>query len=56
MREGRLGSMFFFSLSARRVTLLHQTGFLHVKGIKTFGYKFVIEKESEKISKFSKKK
>ena len=32
------GQCFFF-LSARRVTLLHQTGFLHVKGIKTFGYK-----------------
>ena len=46
--------MFFF-LSARRVTLLHETGFLHIKGIKTFGYEIVIEKESEKISKFSKK-
>ena len=54
MREGRLGSMFFF-LSAGRVTLLHETGFLHIKGIKTFGYEIVIEKESEKISKFSKK-
>ena len=49
-----MGSMFFF-LSAGRVTLLHETGFLHIKGIKTFGYKIVIEKESEKISKFSKK-
>ena len=46
--------MFFFP-SAGRVTLLHETGFLHIKGIKTFGYKIVIEKESEKISKFSKK-
>ena len=54
MREDRLGSTFFF-LSAGRVTLLHETGFLHIKGIKTFGYETVIEKESEKISKFSKK-
>ena len=51
MREGRLGSMFFF-LSAGRVTLLHETGFLHIKGIKIFGYEIVKEKESEKISKF----
>ena len=29
----------FFFLSARRVTLLHETGFLHIKGIKTFGCK-----------------
>ena len=29
----------FFFLSARRVTHLHETGFLHIKGIKTFGYK-----------------
>ena len=28
-----------FFVSARRVTLLHETGFLHIKGIKTFGYK-----------------
>ena len=49
------GQCFFF-LSAGRVTLLHETGFLHIKGIKTFGYEIVIEKESEKISKFSKKK
>ena len=48
------GQCFFF-LSAGRVTLLHETGFLHIKGIKTFGYEIVIEKESEKISKFSKK-
>ena len=45
--------MFFF-LSAGRVTLLHETGFLHIKEIKTFGYRIVIEEESEKISKFSK--
>ena len=32
MREGRLGSM-FFPLSAGKVTLLHETGFLHIKGI-----------------------
>ena len=38
MGEDRLGQCFFF-LSARRVTLLHETGFLHIKGIKTFGYK-----------------
>ena len=44
-----------FFLSAGRVTLLHETGFLHIKGIKIFGYEIVIEKESEKISKFSKK-
>ena len=53
MREGRLGSMFFFflSLSAGRVTyLLHETGFLHIKGITIFGYEIVIQKESEKIS------
>ena len=48
------GQCFFF-LSARWVTLLHETGFLHIKGIKTFGYEIVIEKESEKISNFSKK-
>ena len=48
MSEGRLGSNFFF-LSAGRVTLLHETVFLHIKGIKTFGYEIVIEKESEKI-------
>ena len=30
------GQCFFF-LSAGRVTLLHETGFLHIKGIKTFG-------------------
>ena len=39
MREGRLGQCFFFSRESRRVTLLHETGFLHIKGIKTFGYK-----------------
>ena len=30
------------------MTLLHETGFLHIKGIKIFGYEIVIEKESEK--------
>ena len=30
-------NVFFFS--ARRVTLLYETGFLHIKKIKTFGYK-----------------
>ena len=54
MREGRLGSTFFF-LSTGKVTLLHETGFLYIKGIKTFGYEIVIEKESEKMSKFSNK-
>ena len=49
-----LGQCFFF-LSTGKVTLLHETGFLHIKEIKTFGYEIVIEKESEKISKFSKK-
>ena len=49
-----VGSMFFF-LSARRVTLLHETGFLHIKGIKTFGYEIVIEKESEKNFKILEK-
>ena len=38
-----------------RVALLHETGFLHIKGIKIFRYEIGIEKESEKISKFSKK-
>ena len=37
-----------FFLSAGRVTLLHETGFLHIKGIKIFGYEIVIEKVSEK--------
>ena len=55
MSEGRLGSMVFFFLSAGRVTILHEIGFLHIKGIKTFGYEIVIAKESEKIWKFSKK-
>ena len=31
------GQCLFFFLSAGRVTLLHETGFLHIKGIKTFG-------------------
>jgi len=50
-----VGVNVFFFLSAGRVTLLHETGFLHKKGIKIFGYEIVIEKESEKILKFSKK-
>ena len=54
MREGRLGSMIFF-LSAERATLLHETGFLHIKGIKIFGSEIVVEKNQKKISKFSKK-
>ena len=54
MREGRLESTLFF-LSAGKVTLLYETGFLHTKGIKIFGYEIVIEKESYKISDFSKK-
>ena len=48
------GQCFFF-LSAGRVTLLHETGFLHIKGIKTFGYEIVIEKESEKNFKILEK-
>ena len=41
--------MFFFFLSAERVPLLYETGFLHIEEIKIFGYEIVIEKESEKI-------
>ena len=41
------GQCFFF--------LLHETGFLDIKGIKIFGYEIVIEKKLEKILKFSKK-
>ena len=51
MREGRL-----VPLSAGRVTLLHETGFLHIKGIKIFGYEIVIEKESEKKFKILEKR
>ena len=43
------GQCFFF-LSARRVTLLHETGFLHIKGITTFGYK-TCNREKFKILK-----
>ena len=53
--ERRLVGVNAFFLSAGRVTILHETVFTHIKGIKTFGYEIVIEKESEKISKFSKK-
>ena len=45
----------FFFLSAGGGTLLHEEVFLHIKGIKTFGYEIVTEKELEKISKLSKK-
>ena len=55
MSEGRLGSMVFFFLSAGGVTLLHEEVFLHIKGIKTFGYEIVTEKELEKNSRLSKK-
>ena len=37
------------------MNLLHETGFLQIKGIKIFGYEIVIEKASENMSKFSKK-
>lgn len=53
MREGWLGSIFF--LLVTRVTILHETGFLHIKEVKIFGYEIVIPK-GKKISKFSKKK
>ena len=42
----------FFSLSAGRVILQHETGFLHIKGIKI---EIVIEKESEKKFKIVEK-
>ena len=48
------GQCFFF-ISAGSVTLLHETGFLDIKGIKIFGYEIVIEKKLEKILKFLKK-
>ena len=37
------------------VNILHETGFLQIKGIKIFGSEIVIEKASEKMSKFSEK-
>ena len=37
------------------MTLLHETGFLHIKGIKIFGYKILIEKESKKKFKILEK-
>ena len=43
-------------VKAGRVTLLHETGFLHLKGIKIFGYETEIEKESEKKIKILGKK
>lgn len=45
----------FFFLLVTRVTILHETGFLHIKEVKIFGYEIVIRK-GKKISKFSKKK
>ena len=50
-----LGSMFLFFISAGRVTLLHMTGFLYIKGIKIFRYEIVIEKASEKNFKILEK-
>ena len=47
--------MFFF-LSAGRVNLLHETGFLQINGIKIFRYEIVIlRRHQKKMSKFSKK-
>ena len=40
--------MFFF-LSTGKVTLLHETGFLHIKGIKIFGYEIVVDRKNFKI-------
>ena len=45
----------FFFLSAGRVTLLHETGFLHIKGIKTFGYKTCYSEGIRKSFKILKK-
>ena len=39
----------FFSLSTGKVTLLHETGFLHIKGIKIFGYEIVVDRKNFKI-------
>ena len=55
MSEGQLGSMVFFSLGWEGDSPTRDRFFFHIKGIKIFGYEIVIEKESEKISKFSKK-
>ena len=38
-----------------RLDQIRSVYFLHIKGIKTFGYEIIIEKESENISRFSKK-
>ena len=51
----RLVGVDVFFHSAGRVNILHETGFLQIKGIKIFGSEIVIEKASEKVSKFSKK-
>ena len=37
------------------MNILHETGFLQIKGIKIFGSEIVIEKASEKMSIFPKK-
>ena len=42
-------------MRAGRVTSLHETGFLHINGIKIFGYEIMIEKESEKKFKILRK-
>ena len=39
-----VGASVFF-LSTGKVTLLRETGLLHIKAIKPFGYEIVIEKE-----------
>ena len=52
----KAGWVNFFFLSARRVTLLHETGFLHIKGIKTFGYKTCNREGIRKNFKILKKK
>ena len=31
------------------MTLLHETGFLHIKGIKIFGYEIVVDRKNFKI-------
>ena len=43
-------------MKAGRVALPHETGFLHIKGIKIFRYEIGIEKESEKNFKILEKK
>ena len=48
------GQCFFF-LSAGSVTLLHETGFLHIKGIKTFGIRNCNREEIRKNFKILEK-